>query len=859
MKFCKKFIAPLVFIIFVTTYILTLTDFATISDRLHTLKSFATTNNVSVADDVYASANDHSPISISRGDSVAIRFRTNESFSSITIHCPSWNDNIGSLYFAMYEWQSGYTKTVRSTPVATQTFENFKDNDALTLSFAEVPAGNYMLAITNPNPTDNMVGVWYYPSEHDKIDFYRNGTLSKGSLHGYITTSSNNIENFFANKVSVDVNPGNWDAVDGLGRELSSDVSKRQEKFVGMFFWTWHDNFIASKPRIASKIVEQYPEAVNDFSHFAWENTPAGTPYFWDEPIFGFYKSSDKYVLRRQAELLADADIDVIIFDCTNGTYLWESAYTVLFEVFEEAKYDGIDVPQIAFMLNFSGNSNSKYQLIQLYDNIYSQNLYSDLWFYWEGKPLIMAHPEALDVSDYAISTEKYYAIKNFFTFRRNVGSYFSDDTYDSTDYWGWCANYPQTKHGIRYNGTVEQVTVSVAQNSTDTQLVAMNSPIEGIHGRSYTKDYYSYSFKKAGEIVTVDSDTENSMFYGLNFQQQWDYAISVDPDFIFVTGWNEWVAGRHEEWGGTINAFPDQFSPEYSRDIEPSSGVLKDYYYYQLVENVRRFKGTSSTNETVSKKSIKLSSGADAWHNISTSYDDYNDSEEGRNSNGYGDMYYTADAVRNDIVHSKFAYDSDNLYFMVQTENELTPYTDNNWMNLLLSIDGGGNNAWETFDFIINRTTPTSSKVTIEAFVNNSWTFTTVGTADYIIDGDTLVISIPKTLIGITGTNLPVINFKWIDGVDLNGDFMNLYGYGESAPNNRFTYRIDTAEGLEVVEDILGDVNGNAELDIQDAAIIYSGISGKRKLDDYQTIIADINTDGKINILDVMRVLLLI
>lgn len=103
--------------------------------------------------------------------------------------------------------------------------------------------------------------------------------------------------------------------------------------------------------------------------------------------------------------------------------------------------------------------------------------------------------------------------------------------------------------------------------------------------------------------MITVDKNTENALLYGLNFQQQWKYAIEADPEFIFITGFNEWIAGRFDEWNGTENALPDQFSPKYSRDIEPSIGILKDHCYYQLVENVRRFKGTDPLPATEAEK----------------------------------------------------------------------------------------------------------------------------------------------------------------------------------------------------------------------------------------------------------------
>jgi len=175
------------------------------------------------------------------------------------------------------------------------------------------------------------------------------------------------------------------------------------------------------------------------------------------------------------------------------------------------------------------------------------------------------------------------------------------------------------------------------------------------------------------------------------------------------------------------------------------------------------------------------------------------------------------------------------------------------------LSINGGGENSWETFDYILNRTTPTSSTTAVEAFRNGTWSFSTVGNADYIIDNDTLIISIPRTMLGITDGDLPVINFKWVDGVDINGDLMNLYGYGESAPNHRFTYRIDIAEGLEIIDIIMGDLDDDTAVTIADAVILYSGILGNTKFNTYQTIVADVNKDGKYDIIDVMTVLHLI
>ena len=136
------------------------------------------------------------------------------------------------------------------------------------------------------------------------------------------------------------VKPDTWTAVDGLGRTLSDAARvgvKRPGKFVGCFYWLWYEIWQHSPARNITKIMEAHPEARNDFNHPAWgEDSHHGTPYYWNEPLYGYYQNLDEYVVRKHAEMIADAGVDVIIFDCTNGTDTWDSAYEALFKVFDE-------------------------------------------------------------------------------------------------------------------------------------------------------------------------------------------------------------------------------------------------------------------------------------------------------------------------------------------------------------------------------------------------------------------------------------------------------------------------------------------------------------------------------------------
>lgn len=597
------------------------------------------------------------------------------------------------------------------------------------------------------------------------------------------------------------VQPDTWVAVDGLGRTVSTyeDVGDvRKDKIVGCFYWLWFELWKNYEPRNITQIIQQYPEAAHDLNHPAWENAHE---FWWNEPLFGYYQNLDQYVLRKHAELLADAGIDVLIFDCTNGSYTFQQSFNMLMRVFEEAKADGVNVPKFMFMSNFDENADSKVQMRSWYKQIYEKGKYKDLWFYWEGKPMILAHSKHLDKNN---PTEK--AISEFFTFRRNEPTFFCDDTYyDTNQSWGWLSVYPQTKFCIRDDGSVEQMCVGVAQNALMTKngkeiCVAQNDARGGVYGRGYAKGDYSYSYVYQNKTITIDKNTKDAYLYGLNFQQQWDYALEVDPDFVFVTGWNEWFSQRRS-FEGTENGFSDNYTDEYSRDIEPSKGVLKDYYYYQLVDNVRKYKGVSKPVVAEDAcKTIDINSEDDPWASVTTAYNHYVGSTRDRNIDGAKGTHYTNHTMRNDIVTSKVAYDADNIYFMVETLEDLTDCNDPAWMRLLLDTDDSGVSPnWEGFEYIFNRTSPSGGEMTVERS-KGGWNFESVGKARFSVSGKRLQIAVPRSVLGLNGSDLN-FNFKWADNTWVDGsnqdsgDILDFYQYGDVAPGGRFMFAFTAAD----------------------------------------------------------------
>ena len=627
------------------------------------------------------------------------------------------------------------------------------------------------------------------------------------------------------------IRPDTWVAVDGLGRTISGygEVGgTRDNKTVGMFFHNWHDYWANAKPVNLTEILAQYPEARNDYDHPVWNADSPLAPYFWNEPIWGYYRTSDPYVLRKQAELFADAGVDVLVLDLTNGLETFKTAYDALFKEFQKAKAEGVQVPQIMFFLNpyvnETDNAAMVTQIKDLYTNIYKDGKYQDLWFYWEGKPLVIAREWLLNESD---ATEK--AIRDFFTFRNPAGGgYYGDDTTYADKQWTWCTGYPNAKYGVRKDGTIEQMCVSVAQNYDQNYtgkdfsvgLIAMNDRLNRAQGRGYTKGNYSYQYTYANQTITVNMETKDAYLYGLNIQQQWDYVIACDPDFLLVTGWNELIAQREKAWQGTENAFKDNYNDEYSRDIEPSKGVLKDHYYYQLVENIRRYKGVSkpetASSEKNVNKTIDITGAGDAWADVTLSYNHYTGSTQERKYPGYAGKVYKYDTMRNDIVTSKVAYDETYIYFMVETKDDLSSSSDAGWMRLLIDTDPTGVTAnWEGFEYILNRVSPSGNDAVIERS-KGGWDFEQVGTAKFSASGKRLQIAVPRSAVGLTDLSRLSFNFKWADNTldpetkTDSGDILDYYLYGDVAPGGRFMFGFDTEEVTYVppVTD-----NGNQDL----------------------------------------------
>ena len=764
----------------------------------------------------------HQALKITEQDSVATRFKTSEPFLSVAVSCPSYSNNVGNLRLSLFRWTETLEKTEKTEPILRQTFVNFRDNALLGLrasSESPLPAGEYLLVLDSAT---EMVGVWTHEQNPCNVQCFFNGKpmaqtvqicwsyqrlLSfpfRGTWENYkraaapATCPPEPKLNADDPVVKYDVQPDVFAATDDLGRTLPDQSAVgpvRPGKQVGIFYWTWHENEHINFPRVYNntQIIRDNPGIEDRPDDPAWGEMRR--PHHWDKPLLDYYITTDKWVLRKHAQALANAQIDVAIFDCTNGTRTWMDSTWALLETWSQARKDGVNTPKIAFMLPFWDQNYNAVDLRQLYRDIYRDGKYQELWFYWQGKPLIYGIPDSVDQKIAQTSgeeKEEWETIRRFFAFRPGQPGYTCGP--QRPDNWSWLEVYPQNGYGKRADGTFDMVCVGVAQNHSENKR-------DGSSGLASMND--RDVFGRAWQVGKEQDPRPDAFKYGLNFEQQWSRAYQLDPQFVFVTGWNEWIAWRLPSWEGQVNAYPDEYDQRFSRDVEPCDGELRDSYYNQLVAKVRQFKGVRPVPKFGKSVTIPFDSKSDAssdpWKSVEPAFRDYRGDTVDRNAEGCGGVVYTDNSGRNDIVLSKVARDDKYIYFMVETRDALTLCSDRNWMQLYISVTDDSNApSWYGFEYLVNRKSP-GEKAVLEKS-SGGWDWKRAADVDYRISGNRLELRIERSALGLTSNKPIMLKFKWVDNgfrpenedaKSLPPDILDFYKYGDAAPDGRFSFQI--------------------------------------------------------------------
>ena len=311
-----------------------------------------------------------------------------------------------------------------------------------------------------------------------------------------------------------------WFAIDALNRTTPTfdevgDVKTDQRRVVGIFYITWHTQNLAKMPHPytgdVTKVLSEAPEARLDAKHPAWHDVWS---MHWGEPETGYFLSQDEYVIRKDMSELVDAGVDVIILDVTNAVHYWDE-WEVLFTTMEKMKAEGNRVPKFCFW-SYNGEAITVVQ--KLYEKYYKTPRFQALWFYWDGKPLLLynSKPDG-DANRDGIKShnpnydpdaktnpnnphygdpeycEEFYkdytkAVKEFFTLRCMWWGYYK---WQGRRYIGtednWSFGYDLSNKKVRamkpeellslHNGVREQAAVTPAQHSSS------------LVGKSWTRD----------------------------------------------------------------------------------------------------------------------------------------------------------------------------------------------------------------------------------------------------------------------------------------------------------------------------------------------------------------------------------
>lgn len=539
-----------------------------------------------------------------------------------------------------------------------------------------------------------------------------------------------------------------WVAVDDLGRTVSIGGEVRnvqEEKHVLMFYYTWHGSHTQEIYNIAEILKKAESTGVYDWGE-------VGDFHYWDEPYFGYYRSEDRWVIRKDIQMLCDAGIDGVFFDASNCVF-YHDAYVAFIEENLARKKEGQAYLKCTWLIR-AGDCSERLRI--LYDTYFTNENYKDAFYMIDGKPLMLC-PESAPVDEFA----NYFEVRDCWAWESGEGK------------WPWLENYPQVGGWGKGKTMPEMVSVSAAQHPT-TNI-----------GKSYSNLSQPDLSKQTPEV-------------GLYFSEQWRGALKIDPQFVLVTQWNEWIAqravtktknffaGKRLEAGDSY--FVDAYSAEYSRDIAPVKGNYGDNYYYLLTSYIRQFKGARNIPTYYRQKTVDISDFSQIRNSESVFYDDMYDTKH-RDHAGLGGLHYTDDSGRNDFEEIKVESDDKNIYFYVKTVDNITLPENTNWMNLLINADADYKTGWHGYDFIINRNI-NGNKTSVERFgAEGKYEFIYAGEADINYKGKEMIISVPKKVIGITSEKFTV-DFKFADNIPEEDNIMLFIDKGDTAPNGRFNYR---------------------------------------------------------------------
>ena len=419
-------------------------------------------------------------------------------------------------------------------------------NDVLILSYGEVAwtftAGQTAVTVNGvsyPFPTVIKSGDGFLLSaaHFGKLMGYESETadgMIVVAKREYLTkTTKNAYIELFDLYASVVYNYDDVECVQtGVGRY---EATPYEDRLVGIAYSTWH------------------------FASRSWETE------MWDMPLYGPYASDDEAIIRLHGEMLRDAGVDFVFVDWSNNTAYDPATMREQredFRMIEEATDQLFDIwatiegaPKICIFVGpghdgpqsiASGQHQAKVD--QVWRDYVENPNRTDMYFYYEGKPLLICYgatPTLYTNAPSGMWGDTRFTVRWMTGFVGQQGGLYDPRTLESYCYWSWEERVAQTFTVL--NGKVEAVTVTAATRVQGTE----------------------------GESGYIPEEGRNN---GATLKKQFQRACDLGAGMVLIVSWNEWVKA-------------EQPSAEISKDMEPSQ-IHGTFYYDLMREQIRKYKG---------------------------------------------------------------------------------------------------------------------------------------------------------------------------------------------------------------------------------------------------------------------------
>ena len=574
--------------------------------------------------------------------------------------------------------------------------------------------------------------------------------------------------------------------IDSLGRVIKTSASELSDKSVGMFYSAGMGFAKLDGIYDITKLMEEYGKDVVFYENS--ELSPENAEHWWGEPLYGYYKCSDSYVIKKHVELFTAAGIDYIVLDITNGwTYPVATDYMLKYIV--ELREQGWDAPQVVYYVHSLNNKTVR----EVYNDMYSDPKYAEAWYKKDGKPVIIAYTDTeKDKAEAATRGVTDFNVPDYDPLSQEILDYFyfveprwPNDTmanlantpiYDKDKKTGYCWIEWTQPLPVRQTSLGTYMNVSVASHPSIPFSFSIT------HGAKNWSRAYD---------PKLGFESKNGVMKGTYYQACWDQVVEKKPDTIMLVCWNGWNVLKLPYQNGEY-MFVDTVTLEYSLSIEMARGAYEDNYYMQTVQNMRDYKysGEAPAREA---QTIDINGSYSQWYIVEGVYRQIGETAYRRvGSSGDNKIPYRTAVPENNIQEIRVAHDKDNLYFMIRTEKDIKARKEGavNWMNLFIGTGEPALDGWEGYEYVLNRSGSDTAADIIK--LNADFSGETVGQASMKIDKNRMFLSVPRALVGMDGQT--GFYFKAADSVAAPEDIMEYYVSGSVMPMGRLSYEYKMA-----------------------------------------------------------------